>query len=175
VNRPKNKVNLLLPALLLGGLAIARAQAPAGLDAELARCAAAADSTARLACYDKLAGAHATSASPATTAPATAGAGAGAAETAPSAAEFGVRGGPLQAKRDPVREKRLLAVVSNVSTRPRGELVVKLDNGQTWTQIQPANYPLKPGDHVEIDVAALGSYLLWCPSSRRATKVTRID
>ena len=88
--------------------------------------------------------------------------------------EFGVRNGPLQAKLHPVLEKRMLAVVSEVSNRPRGELVVKLDNGQVWTQIQPATYPLKPGDHVEIDVASLGSYLLWCPSTRRATKVTRI-
>jgi hypothetical protein len=95
--------------------------------------------------------------------------------TAPSAAEFGVRNGPLQAKRDPVKEKSMLAVVSRVSSRGRGELVVTLDNGQVWTQIQPSDYPLKAGDHVEIDVASLGSYVLWCPSSRRATKVTRIE
>jgi hypothetical protein len=94
---------------------------------------------------------------------------------APSAAEFGVRNGPLQAKRDPVKEKSMLAVVSRVSSRGRGELVVTLDNGQVWTQIQPADYPLKAGDHVEIDVASLGSYVLWCPSIRRATKVTRIE
>jgi hypothetical protein len=98
-----------------------------------------------------------------------------AAGAAPSAAEFGVRNGPLQAKRDPVKEKSMLAVVSRVSSRGRGELVVTLDNGQVWTQIQPSDYPLKAGDHVEIDVASLGSYVLWCPSSRRATKVTRIE
>jgi protein involved in polysaccharide export with SLBB domain len=44
-----------------------------------------------------------------------------------------------------------------------------------WRQIQPSDYPLKRGDHVEIDVAALGSYRLWTPSTRRATKVTRIQ
>jgi hypothetical protein len=90
-------------------------------------------------------------------------------------AEFGVRNGPLEAKLYPIREKRMLAVVSSVSTRARGELVVRLDNDQVWVQLQPSEYPLKPGDHVEIDVGALGSYVLWCPSSRRATKVTRIN
>ena len=40
-----------------------------------------------------------------------------------------------------------------------------LDNGQVWRQIQPSDYPLKRGDHVEIDVAALGSYRLWTPST----------
>jgi hypothetical protein len=90
--------------------------------------------------------------------------------------EFGVHNGPLEAKRiSPQREKHMLAVVSAVSNRPRGELVVTLDNGQVWVQLEPTNYPLKPGDHVEIDVGALGSYVLWCPSNRRATKVTRIS
>ncbi len=90
--------------------------------------------------------------------------------------EFGVHNGALEAKLiGRQREKRLLAVVSAVSNRPRGELVVTLDNGQVWVQLEPANYPLKAGDHVEIDVGALGSYVLWSPSNRRATKVTRIS
>jgi hypothetical protein len=98
------------------------------------------------------------------------------ASPAPSNTEFGVHNGPLEAQRiAPQREKRLLAVVSGVSNRPRGELVVTLDNGQVWVQLEAKNYPLKAGDHVEIDVGAMGSYVLWCPSNRRATKVTRIS
>jgi hypothetical protein len=94
----------------------------------------------------------------------------------PSEMEFGVHNGPLAAKLiSPLREKHMLAVVSAVSNRPRGELVVTLDNGQVWVQLEATNYPLKAGDHVEIDVGALGSYILWSPSNRRATKVTRIS
>ena len=90
--------------------------------------------------------------------------------------EFGVHNGALEAKLvNPHREKQMLAVVRNVSNRPRGELVVTLDNGQVWAQIEATRYPLKPGDHVEIDVGAMGSYVLWSPSNRRATKVTRIS
>jgi hypothetical protein len=95
---------------------------------------------------------------------------------APSDTEFGVHNGALEAKLiTPQRPKHMLAVVSAVSNRPRGELVVTLDNGQVWVQLEPTNYPLKAGDHVEIDVGALGSYILWSPSNRRATKVTRIS
>jgi hypothetical protein len=168
----------------------AQGASPDPLAPQIKRCASLNEAGARLACYDALAGtvsgsaqaaAPATSAGPAPASrsqPAdasSAAAPASASGTAPSAAEFGVRNGPLQAKRDPVKEKSMLAVVSRVSSRGRGELVVTLDNGQVWTQIQPSDYPLKAGDHVEIDVASLGSYVLWCPSSRRATKVTRIE
>jgi len=178
-------------------LSFAAAQTPAQassanpLAAQLKRCASLVDAGARLACYDALAGAAAPSAAAAQAAPSPSASGsaatipsAGAAaapiavansSAAPNTADFGVRNGPLQAERDPVREKQMLAVVSAVSFRGRGELVVRLDNGQVWRQIQPSDYPLKPGDHVEIDVAALGSYRLWTPSTRRATKVTRIQ
>jgi len=178
-------------------LSFGAAQAPvqasssAPLAAQLKRCASLADASARLACYDALAGIAAPSAATAQAAPSSSAAGSAGtlpsstgaaapvappgAPAAPNIADFGVRNGPLQAGRDPVREKTMLAVVSAVSFRGRGELVVTLDNGQVWRQIQPSDYPLKAGDHVEIDVAALGSYRLWTPSTRRATKVTRIQ
>jgi hypothetical protein len=177
-------------AMVMG---LAAAQTPAqasssnALAIQLKRCASFVDAGARLACYDALAGVAAPSAATRQAAPspsATGSAGAvpgsstaaaPAAPAAPSFTDFGVRNGPLQADRDPVREKTMLAVVSAVSFRGRGELVVTLDNGQVWRQIQPSDYPLKAGDHVEIDVAALGSYRLWTPSTRRATKVTRIQ
>jgi hypothetical protein len=178
-------------------LSFAAAQTPAQasssnpLAAQLKHCASLVDAGPRLACYDALAGVAAPRTAAAQAAPnpsasgsagaiptataATASVVAPAAPAAPNSADFGVRNGPLQAERDPVREKTMLAVVSAVSFRARGMLVVTLDNGQVWRQIQPSDYPLKPGDHVEIDVAALGSYRLWTPSTRRATKVTRIQ
>jgi hypothetical protein len=195
----------LLLELTLAGAAFAQAQAPESLAAQLERCAAVPDASTRLTCYDVLAGkaaaapaAHlggpapggpaaehmpstdtavrgSTAAVTPSAAPAAVSPGTPAAVPNLGGAEFGVRNGPLEAKLYPVREKRMLAAVSGVSTRARGELVVTLDNGQVWRQIQPADFPLKPGDHVEIDVGALGSYILWSPSSRRATKVTRIN
>ena len=170
-------------------LSLAAAQAPVHasspdpLAVQLKRCASLTDASTRLACYDALAG-LAPSATTAGAAPSPAAGGpqaktpssaAVAAPGAPPAEEFGVHNGPLEVKRGPVREKRMLAVVSTVSSRANGELVVTLDNGQVWVQIEPANFPVKPGDHIEIDVGAFGSYVLWSPSNRRATKVDRID
>ena len=170
-------------------LSLAAAQAPVQasspdpLAVQLKRCASLTEASARLACYDALAG-LAPSATTAGTAPSPAAGGsqastpssaAVAAPSAPPAEEFGVHNGPLEVKRGPVREKRMLAVVSTVSNRANGELVVRLDNGQVWVQLEPTNFPVKPGDHVEIDVGAFGSYVLWSPSNRRATKVDRID
>jgi hypothetical protein len=88
--------------------------------------------------------------------------------------DFGVRNGPLQAKREPPGEQKMLAVVTQVSSLPRGELIVTLDNGQIWVQLEPGNFPVKAGDPIEIDVAALGSYRMWQPVNRHASKVTRI-
>jgi hypothetical protein len=184
---PRLFLRALALTLAAAGMAPVQGSTPDPLPAQLKHCASLTVASARLACYDALAGSSASnqvapptpagssSAATAGTA-ATAGIAASGAPPAPSDMEFGVHNGPLETKRiTPQREKRLLAVVSAVSNRPRGELVVTLDNGQVWVQIEPANYPLKPGDHVEIDVAALGSYVLWSPSNRRATKVTRIS
>jgi len=174
---------LLALALSLAGACVAPVQAstPDALPAQLRHCATLTDASVRLACYDTLAGSSvlnqvAPPASATSSSAATAGIAASGASPAKAEMEFGVHNGPLEAKRvSPQREKHLLAVVSAVSSRSRGELVVTLDNGQVWQQIQPSPYPLKAGDHVEIDVAALGSYILWSPSQRRATKVTRIS
>lgn len=189
-----NSARALLPALLLelcwaalACAAPAQTKAQDALAAQLQRCAALSDATARLACYDALAASGPAAASnsrvipaspvlpaPPPVSPASPSV-AGSAPPSTSVADFGVRNGPLQAKRDPVHEKRMLAVVSRVGTRAGGELVVTLDNGQVWVQNQPGDYPVKPGDSIEIDVGAVGSYVLWSPAHRRATKVTRVD
>ncbi len=196
---PRPFLRALALTLVAAGVAPVQASTPDPLAAQLKHCVSLTDASARLACYDALAGSMASNqvapptpaggsiAAPAGSSSAATAGNAGAAtpgssssatgaQPAPSNTEFGVHNGPLEAKRiTPQREKHLLAVVSGVSNRPRGELVVTLDNGQVWMQLEATNYPLKPGDHVEIDVGALGSYVLWCPSNRRATKVTRIS
>jgi hypothetical protein len=186
---PRPFLRALALTLAAAGVASVQASTPDPLSAQLKHCVSLTDASARLACYDALAGFSASNqvapptqasgsiaAAAGSPSSATAGIAATGAQPAQSNTEFGVHNGPLEAKRiTPQREKHLLAVVSGVSSRPRGELVVTLDNGQVWMQLEATNYPLKPGDHVEIDVGALGSYVLWSPSNRRATKVTRIS
>ena len=201
--RPSPLLELSLAVLALAAAAQAHAGANETLPTQLRHCATVSDSTARLACYDALAGGPAAAASgPASAAarppthrrrarqpprrrrstapasPSSTSAAAPSVPKSPDVAEFGVRNGPLQAmqaKSDPARKAKMLAVVSRVSTLPRGEVVVTLDNGQIWVQLEPSNFPVKAGDPIEIDVGALGSYLLWQPANRHATKVTRIN
>jgi hypothetical protein len=165
----------------------APAAAPS-LAEQLKLCAAEADPARRLSCYDLLAAQPAPAiARPAVpqpgsqtiapTVPAVPTVPAAVADTAKDAAnsaEFGVSNGPLAVKRQVKSINHISAVVTNITTRPRGELIVTLDNGQVWEQIATADYfPLKAGDTVEISSGALGSYVLAAPS-RRYTKVTRI-
>jgi hypothetical protein len=90
------------------------------------------------------------------------------------AADFGVSEGPLAAKRQATSLKEITAVVTAVSSRGRGELVITLDNGQVWAQNEAVAYfPLSVGDTVKIHSAAIGSYTLATPA-KRTTKVTRV-
>ena len=197
---PRSFVRALALTLAAAGVATVQGATPDTLPAQLRHCASLPVAGDRLACYDALAASAALNPMAPPTAAARSGATPGSvaapagvaaparldapaspaapagpaspgASPAPSDTEFGVHNGPLEAKRiTPQREKRLLAVVSTISNRAHGELVVTLDNGQVWAQLEPSTYPLKPGDHVEIDVGALGSYVLWTPSIRRATQ-----
>jgi hypothetical protein len=63
--------------------------------------------------------------------------------------------------------------VTKLAAKPHGELIVTLDNGQVWYEIQ-ANTALrvKVGDQVTIKAGALGSYSL--VANGRSSKVTRV-
>jgi hypothetical protein len=70
--------------------------------------------------------------------------------------------------------KRMNATVTAIDKRPRGELVVTLDNGQVWAQKSADRYfPLEVGDPVAILAGSLGSFRLIAGS--RATAVTRVQ
>lgn len=70
--------------------------------------------------------------------------------------------------------KRTSATVAAIDKRPRGELVVTLDNGQVWAQKSAERYfPIAVGDSVEILSGALGSFRLI--AGNRATAVTRVQ
>lgn len=94
----------------------------------------------------------------------------------PAGEDFGVRGGPLareqEAKASTVKQIR--AKLAALATKPYGELVLTLDNGQVWEQLQAAYFPLRPGDDITIKSGALGSYILVAPSGR-GTKVRRLQ
>jgi hypothetical protein len=78
------------------------------------------------------------------------------------------------AQRQAPAPKRMSATVTAIDKRPRGELVVTLDNGQVWAQKNAERYfPLEVGDSVAILAGSLGSFRLICGS--RATAVTRVQ
>jgi hypothetical protein len=147
----------------------ARAAEPAA-KAEFLACATEKDDTRRLACFD--AAVDRAQSAPANPAPAVA--------AAPLSQEekFGLRGELKQEKAQKVPElqelEQLQAQVTKVSTKPHGELVVTLENGQVWTEIQTnSGARVKAGDRVAIKAGALGSFLLVAPNGR-STRVTRV-
>lgn len=159
----------LAPSLLLLPLAhgllsptVAQAANPA---APFLACMEQKDDARRLACFDAAA-AHA-KAQPATAA--------AVAATPPLSKEerFGLRGELKQEKAPELAElPELTAKVTKVSTRPHGELIVALDNGQVWYEIQAySGLRVKVGDVVTIKSGALGSYSL--VANGRSGKVTR--
>jgi hypothetical protein len=190
VPRPKpwpiTTVTSIWPNLIAAGIAAAlgAAAVPAQTLAErVSQCAQVQDRTSRLSCYDHLAAdisgrGAAPQASPVPAAPTTSSApavpAASGATPATAEANFGVSGGPLAAKRQAVALKEIAGRVTRVAARPRGELVITLENGQVWQQHEASeSFELKVGDEVQIQSGALGSYIMISPS-KRGTKVTRI-
>jgi hypothetical protein len=170
--------------------------AAAQLDAsELARCAAVAGSNERLACYDALAASvlpGATSALPGATLAPTASppvaSVAPAAQTTPVAAAVAGQSAPAsravnpddpanfgltrqQLKAIPSGPDSIKGIVSQLTEDRLNNVVVVLDNGQTWTFVEQ-DPRLRPGDSVTIKRASLGSFLMTTPS-RHSYRVQR--
>ena len=82
-------------------------------------------------------------------------------------------------RRDREEEKKgqlreLSASVASLSSKPHGEMVITLDNGQVWAEIAPGSkIRLKPGDPVRIEAGTFGSFILIAPN-KRSSKVTRV-
>lgn len=162
--------------------------------AELLACANVQDNFARLACYDRLnppRGAMAAQAAEAPKAapapapapvhpPAAAAAVAAAPVAAPTIsassaeAEFGLSERARRDQNERAEVDHIVAKVASVSERPRGELLLKLDNGQTWTQTERRLGTLiKEGETVTISRGALGSFMLTSEAGV-ATRVRRV-
>ena len=126
-------------------------------------CARLDDDAARLACYDgrnppnkSVARGPSAQAPTAAKPPATAAAQAESRDVAEN--HFGK---PPSDKPKPVEPTDMVAQVGSVSERPTGELLLKLDNGQSWLQAQrKPGVHIKPGDRVTISRGKLGGYLL---------------
>ncbi len=131
------------------------------------QCAGVSDDRARLACYDGIFGKPA--AVPAETGVSSTPAAATAAAASSAQAEFGLSDTAKRA-RDPEKAEELIPQsitekVASVGRRPTGELVVTLDNGQVWAQIETTTMArISAGDTVTIRKAALGSYQLVSPN-----------
>lgn len=170
-------------ALTIIGILLSGSMAAAQGAATARECASIADDPARLACYDAAFGRPGGQAGPSTTAvPAPAPAPAAGVATATATAakareEFGLTEVEKQA-RDPAKaeaqSESITGRVAGLGYRPTGELIVTLDDGQVWHQIESGrSVVLKPGDEVTIRKASLGSYLLVTPK-RIAVRVRRI-
>lgn len=162
---------------LAHGLLIPSPALAASPTAAFMACAAEKDDARRLACFD--AAVVQAKAQPAAPAGATAAAPAAVAAVPVLTKEerFGLRGDLKEekAKQAPELEEldQLRVKVTKVAAKPHGELVLTLDNGQVWYEIQAnSGIRVKVGDEVTIKPGALGSYSVVAPNGR-SSKVTR--
>jgi hypothetical protein len=147
-------------------------------------CRAISHDAARLACYDRLAGEATSQLPPAPTsvappAPQSGKAAAAASPAAPTPEElFGL---------DPAASEEIVRRASGIGrleeirqqvavlrTNPEGKLVMTLDSGQVWAQVDTLALRLAEGDQVRIRRAAMGSYLLAPEGVTRAIRVRRV-
>jgi hypothetical protein len=162
-------------AVLLSSTGFSSVSAAAVTNEALLACADKADDAARLRCFDAVVAdlrktpnvpPVAAAAIEAVKAPA----------SAPQAASpqdrFGARG-----DLDPERHRQLSELAGKVTalgTKPHGELIVTLDNGQVWAEIATGSkVKLKTGDTVKIERGSLGSFVLIAPNGR-SSKVSRV-
>lgn len=164
----------LVFAMVLTSVGASCVHAAESSTATLLACAAEPDDARRLRCFDDAAAGlrGAPEAAPAQAAGVPAAASRPPSAPAASAEDrFGAR--EKFERQEPLRE--IVALVAAVSTRPHGELVITLENGQVWAELAPGSkIKVKPGDTVNIKAGTLGSFFLIAPN-RRSSKVSRIQ
>ena len=181
---------------LLAGLACAATAQ--GSDGSLSACRGIAEDSARLACYDALADDAGRSASGNPAAAAAAPAAAGQPVTAPaSPAAARPPAVPANASKAAATPEELFgrnakqsqdialratgasqidhmdARVSSVRPDANGKLVLALENGQVWSQLDSTRLLIKAGEEVRIRRALLDSYLLTPAKGGTAIRVRR--
>ena len=151
-------------------------------------CAAEKDSLARLVCFDREVARYSQPSArvaPTPTAPATVSPPAASVAPTPPAVspskddEFGVSGKLAKQRaaskgEEPVEQKELHASVTKITSKPFGELILELDNGQVWEQPEKkGSFIIKEGDTVVIRQARFGSFMLTAGSGA-TTRIRRI-
>jgi len=185
-------------ATWLIGCACLLASAPAlsseSLLAVMRSCAAQADESVRLQCFDRGVAQFKSAADDAASAPCSGtGIPAPAARSksdtpaphntpaAPSGSntdQFGLTSGQVLRKNSAgaptFAPKQVTARIVTLSHRPGGTLVVSLDNGQTWEQTEEGpNLHISAGDAVKVERGLLGAYWLSPVPGHLAVKVRR--
>lgn len=69
----------------------------------------------------------------------------------------------------------LSATVSGLRKYGYDKVLITLDNGQVWKQIDTSSLRLRVGDRIDIERAALGSFMLRKPGNGRRMRVSRVD
>lgn len=141
----------------------------------LQQCRAITDATARLQCYDQYVDAHSaknvTAAVPSTATVAAASA-ANVTEpvkTARDEALFGTSGETIESK-----IADLNVQVQSVSTDSRQKLVLTMQNGQRWQQLDNGFLKVSQGDSCVISSGVFGSYTMKCQQGTKSIRVKRI-
>jgi len=176
----------LLSFAALSSLAASAAFAQS-LPPSVAACASEKDSLTRLVCFDREVAKYSQPAArvaPTPTPPATVAAPARPVVatppvvTSPNHDDFGTNA-LVERKRDEGKKpeerapNEMRAVISKVATKPYGEFLMTLDNGQVWEQLEHSEtFLIKEGDGVVIKKAKLGSFLLTADSGA-TTRVRR--
>jgi hypothetical protein len=73
------------------------------------------------------------------------------------------------------RIESLNATVSKLQQYSYGRVLITLDNGQVWKQVDSSSLRLRVGDAVDIERASLGSFMLRKKGSKRSMRVARED
>ena len=169
----------MVAVLMMSGSTVAHAATP--VPAWAAECAERDNDAARLACYDsqnpprKKAAKTQSSATP--PAPAQTAAPRASAPPAAPPDDFGLSESRKResAPPPPAEPAELVASVASVSQRLTGELLLKLDNGQSWVQAQRNSaVRIKAGERVSIARGAFGGYLLHSDSGA-SMRVRRLE
>jgi hypothetical protein len=158
------------------------------LPPSVAACASEKDSLARLVCFDREVAKYTQAAARVAPTPATPVAppppAPGVAATQPPAAspdhdDFGVNATIIRQRNEakpPEQQapKQMRAAITKIATKPFGELILTLDNGQVWEQPEHIEtFIIKVGDGVVIKQGKLGSFLLTADSGA-TTRIRRI-
>jgi hypothetical protein len=158
---------------------------------ELTVCRALTDDDARLICYDSAMDrsrqsvdsrprpAPAQAAPPASVPAATAGAASVAAANLSQEDLFGKTGEEVERTVQQATGSEAIDILSATVTELQrygyDKVLIRLDNGQVWKQVNGSSLRLRVGDAVEIERASLGSFMLKKQGSKRTMRVSRED